>query len=210
MILTMAVVEDLSDAERRVWEAFPKGELVDFCERNTSINDPAKSDQWNANRHVRAEVVSALLCGAVPVEPGHLGEVYVRGAFFDGMIDLHEVEVKHPLRLDGCVVPGGIRLSNATARSISLRGCRLGVITMEGARVTGDIDLCAAQLDGMGKRVLNCDGLTVTGRMNCCEGFTATGLVSLVGPELGHVSALRASAIRWPGLSWFVKAEVVH
>ena len=70
-MLGMIVAEGLSDAERRVWDAFPTGGLVDFGTGNPDEDDPLRGEGWGLQRQVRAEVLTALLCGALEVEPGH-------------------------------------------------------------------------------------------------------------------------------------------
>jgi hypothetical protein len=52
-------IADLTPAERRVWEAFPLGEGVDF--REDADDDPAAGASWGPERTVRAEVLRALL-----------------------------------------------------------------------------------------------------------------------------------------------------
>jgi len=41
MMLGMVDAEDLSDAERQVWDAFPTGRLVDFGTGIAEDDDPA-------------------------------------------------------------------------------------------------------------------------------------------------------------------------
>lgn len=55
MILGMAVAGGLSDAERRVWEAFPTGELVDFGTGDAEHDDPAGGEDWGPERQVPEE-----------------------------------------------------------------------------------------------------------------------------------------------------------
>ena len=76
-MLAMVAAGDLSDAERRVWDAFPTGRPVRFGTGNAEDDDPAGGEGWGPDRQVRAEVLAALLCGAVEVEPGQAGEIYL-------------------------------------------------------------------------------------------------------------------------------------
>ena len=85
-MLGMVVAGDLSDAERRVWDAFPAGSLVEFGTGKAEDDDPAAGEGWGLDRQVRAEVLAALLCGAVEVEPGQIGEIHLRRARVTGEI----------------------------------------------------------------------------------------------------------------------------
>ena len=61
----VGVAENLSESEQRVWDAFATGSLVDFRTRNAAGDDPAAGRGRGPHRQVRAEVVCALLHGAV-------------------------------------------------------------------------------------------------------------------------------------------------
>ncbi len=56
-------VADPRDAERRLWEAFWHGVLVDLRSGDPGVDDPAHADRRDASRRVRAEVVTALPFG---------------------------------------------------------------------------------------------------------------------------------------------------
>ena len=52
-------IDELTPAERTVWEAVPKGRPVDF--RRTADESPADGAGWGPERTVRAVVLKALL-----------------------------------------------------------------------------------------------------------------------------------------------------
>jgi hypothetical protein len=106
MMLVMVVARDLSDAERRVWDAFPTGRLVDFGTGKAKDDDPAGGKVWGPDRQVRADVLAALLCGAVEVAPGQAAQVVIGRARITGKLDLPGATLKHALRLDQCYVGG--------------------------------------------------------------------------------------------------------
>jgi hypothetical protein len=107
-MLGMVDVGELSDAERRVWDAFPAGTLVEFGTGNGEDDDPARGDGWGPDRQVRAEVLAALLRGAVEVQPGQVGEVNLGWARVTGKLGLPGATFKHRLRLNACNVVDGI------------------------------------------------------------------------------------------------------
>jgi hypothetical protein len=184
----VGVPGELSVAERRVWEAFPTGQLVDFGTGNATDEDPAGGDGWSPHRQVRAEVLAALLCGAISEKPGHVGRVWLRCARVTGLIDLQDAEVRHSLRLEKCHVSDGADLADVTARTMVLLGCQLGPVSLLGASITGRLGFSGSQLNNANGPVLGADGLTVTGGMFCDGGFRADGEIRLPGASIGRLS----------------------
>jgi hypothetical protein len=176
MIAGVGAAGGLSESEHRVWEAFATGRLVDFGAGNEADDDPAGGGGWGPHRQVQAEVVAALLCGAVSPEPGRAGRVWLRCASIAGRIDLQDAEVKHALRLEWCHVGGGADLADATCRAIMLIGCQLGPVNLLGASITGRLSFSGSQLAGADGPALVADGLIVTGGMACDKGFRADGV----------------------------------
>jgi hypothetical protein len=149
--------------QQRVWDAFATGGLVDFGTGNAAGDDPVDGGDWGPHRQVRAEVVSALLCGAVVPEPGRAGRVWLRCASITGVIDLRDAEVKHALRLERCHVGDGVNLADATGRAIMLVRCQLGAVNLLGANITGRLSFSGSQLAVGDGPALVGDGLSVTG-----------------------------------------------
>ena len=185
MMLDMVIAGDLSDAERRVWDAFPTGRPVVFGTGNAEDDDPAGGEGWGPDRQVRVEVLAALLCGAVEVEPGQAGEIHLDRARVIGKLKFPGATFKHRLRLDECYIGDGIDLKEATTRTLDLRGCHVGAIYLEYAKINGAFNLRGAHLDGKDGPALTADGLTVTAGMFCDQGFQADGEIRLLGASIG-------------------------
>ena len=200
MMLGMVVAGDLSDAERLVWDAFPTGRLVDFGTGNAEDDDPAGGEGWGPDRQVRAEVLAALLCGAVEVQPGQAAGVYLDRARVTGKLNLPGATLKHRLRLNKCYIADGIDLSEATTRTLALRGCRLSGVQLDRARINGVLSLRGAHLDGKGGPALSAVGLTVTAEMYCDERFQADGEIRLVGASIGSQFSLRGAHLDGKGM----------
>ena len=81
---------DLTPAERRMWKAFPRGEVVDF--RQSSDEDPAHDSSWGPERTVRAEVVRALLLNGAS-DDGEIAALRLTGARISGMLNLQYATV---------------------------------------------------------------------------------------------------------------------
>jgi hypothetical protein len=77
----------LSTAERALWEAFPRGEIVDLTGRPRV-----------GARTIRAEVITALLLGAQPADAGRIAAVLLTGARITGTLDLGHGVVTVPVR----------------------------------------------------------------------------------------------------------------
>jgi len=133
MMLGMAVAGDLSDAERQVWDAFATGKLVDFGTGDAEDDDPAGGESWGLDRQVRAQVLATLLCGAVEVGAGQTGGILLSRARVVGELRLPDATLKHRLKLNACRVADGIDLSEATTRTLDLRGCNIGPIRLNRA-----------------------------------------------------------------------------
>ena len=192
MMLGMAVAGDLSDAEQRVWDAFPTGRLVDFGTGKAEDDDPAGGESWGPDRQVRAEVLAALLCGAVEVEPGQAGEIWLARARITGQLNLPGATFKHRLRLNECYVADGIDLSEATTRTLDLRGCHVGPIRLWGAKINGMFNLSGAHLDGKDGPALTAAELTVTADMFCDRGSRPPGRSTCSAPASAASSASAA------------------
>src|SRR5690349_6937335 len=86
---------DLTDAERRLWDAYPTGDVVSLgAGRPDGTDDP--------ERVVRAEVIAALLLGAREPTPGRVPAVRLEGARVTGPFDVSGGEVGCELRLRSC------------------------------------------------------------------------------------------------------------
>jgi hypothetical protein len=187
-------VEDLSEAERALWDAFPLASTVDLRVGDAVADDPSGGGMWGENRSVRAEVVTALLLGARTAEPGRVPAVRLSGARITGSFDLAFAEVAHTALLQECFFDEppdlygartrlvnlsrsrlpGLGLSDAQIDGmLALGGCRFdGPVEMTGALVTGTLFLRNAELRG--DPALRAESLTV-GRDMMCAGMTATG-----------------------------------
>ncbi|MFJ9647077.1 membrane-associated oxidoreductase [Streptomyces sp. NPDC101206] len=149
-------ITDLTTAERRVWEAFPRGEGVDF--REHPDEDAADGADWGPERTLRAEVLVALVLGAHTVE-GHVAELNVRGARISGKLLLKYAVIDHPIRLRHCFVERKPSLYGARLRAVALSdsvlpGLTASSVTVDVAlrlarcRITGPVRLAGARIAG--------------------------------------------------------------
>jgi hypothetical protein len=205
--------DDLSEPERRLWQAASKGTLVDLQPAEPNL-DPAQGATWNADCMVRAELLAELLTGALtPPETPRARAVRLRGARITGTLDLEAATLICPLRLDDCYFEEAVKLREAQAPMVvRLSGCHVpsldadqletrnnlvlnegstngftagGGVTLAGARIGGQLVLDGAQLSNPSGSALDADGLRTEEGMFCRDGFTARGEVRLVGASIG-------------------------
>ncbi|HZM81904.1 MAG TPA: hypothetical protein VFC19_39795, partial [Candidatus Limnocylindrales bacterium] len=198
--------ELVNDAERRLWDAFTRGESVDL-----GAGDPTAEDfdpeQWGPSRTVRAEVIMGLLLGVRDEERGRIAKVVLVGARIDGTLDLNGGATPYELSLERCWLEQTPDFGETSTKSLVAIACRFpglvahgwqsagpalladarftGEIDLTGARVGGVLDLSGATLTNPDGHALNAQNLTVEQDILCCDGFTATGAIDLNGAKVG-------------------------
>ncbi|MEC4019607.1 membrane-associated oxidoreductase [Streptomyces sp. H27-D2] len=163
-------INELTAAERRVWEAFPRGETVDFRTtdlRATTPENPAQGDTWGPERTVRAEVLKALLMGGDRTD-GRTAEVRLAGVRVTGRLYVGYGTVDCPVRLESCYFDEELGLYGAQIRQLELNesvlpglnaatvridgvlritGCRIArLVRLGGARIAGALFLDRAEI----------------------------------------------------------------
>ncbi|MCP3757686.1 membrane-associated oxidoreductase [Streptomyces sp. TBY4] len=149
-------INDLTPAERRVWDAFPRGERVDFLEEPAETGSGGAD--WGPERTVRAEVLTALLLGG-PTAEGQVAGLNVRGARITGKLNLKYAVVEHPIRLRACWFERkpllyGAKLRVFVANDSTLPGLTADTVSVEVAlklsccRITGPVRLAGARITG--------------------------------------------------------------
>ena len=149
-------ITDLTPAERRVWDAFPLGEGVDF--REGEDEDPAQGASWGPERTLRAEVLRELLLDG-PARDGRIAGLKVWGARITGVLDLMYGTVDHPVRLRTCHFDETPNLYGASIPALVLTdsvlpGLTAGTLRVDGTlritccRIAGPVRLAGARISG--------------------------------------------------------------
>ncbi|NBE54290.1 membrane-associated oxidoreductase [Streptomyces boluensis] len=164
---------DLSPAELRVWQAFPKGAFVDFRPdgdqegAQNAVQNAAQGADWGPERTVRAEVLRSLLLNG-PLEDGEIPSLDVAGARITGTLDLSHGSVDHAIKLTACyfentpvvyasrlrqlhlsrsVLPGLAAATVQVEGMLKLSDCRFhGYVRLGGARIEGALFLNRAEV----------------------------------------------------------------
>ncbi|RVX46679.1 hypothetical protein EDD27_9572 [Nonomuraea polychroma] len=217
----------LTEAERKLWNAFPTGDFVDLgpvtCASGSPAgeNAPKDGDTWGPERTIRAKVVSSLLLGARDAGAGSVPAVRVRGARITGRLALVGGAIQHELVLSGCHLDEPVQLTNATTRSIRLTDCTFpglsgggmrvaGHLSLSGSNVTGTVRVARAQFEsGMwlgGTKIVADDGewalyanAAVVDSGLYLRNADLTGGVGLVGARLNGGFFLEGATLRNPG-----------
>ncbi|MET7359605.1 membrane-associated oxidoreductase [Streptomyces sp. NPDC005562] len=197
-------ITELTAAERRVWEAFPLGRTVDFCERDGESAEPGAG--WGPERTVRGEVLRWLLLSG-PRQDGEVPVLRVTGARITGLLNLHYAEVAGPIHLWACyfdevpdlygaqlrqlylgrsVLPGLHATALRVDGSLRMTGCRVrGPVRLGGARISGAVFFDGAHVGEEGvtypEPVLALNRVTMDDDFQAGGGFRAHGQVRLSG-----------------------------
>ncbi|MBC6459890.1 hypothetical protein [Actinomadura sp. HBU206391] len=212
--------EDLTEPEQALWKAFPRGEDVDLRVGDPESGDPSRDAQWGPDREVRAEVITALLTGAVPPEPGHVPALRLSGARVTGRLRLAHAEIVWPVRLRSCVFSTPIDLDGARTRQFDLTGSRLagleaalasidgdlelaechctGRIRLTGAHIAGALRIQRARLHEPGRTAVLANRLTVDDDLLCQE-IVVSGEFQLAGAQIGGMVGLDGARLDNPG-----------
>lgn len=215
-------------AEERLRAAFARGEVLDLRTGDPDHDDPSGGAGWTAERQVRADVITGLLCGSTGPASQRIAVLSLAGARVIGRLDLRHARIEHPLVMKNCYFDEPADFSEARAVSICLEGSRLQSLACYGLRVdedldcaavkAGSIDLFGAHIGGRfwlhgaqlhssdGSYALNAPDLTVGGMY--CRGVRAAGGVNMYGATIGSaleftgatLSNPDGAALRAPGL----------
>lgn len=213
--------KSLTAPERAVWAAFPRGEWVDLRVGDSKIDDPRNGHEWGPERVVRAEVIAALLLGALDAEPGKIAALRLRGARIAGQLDVSSGRIGMTMHLTACRLEEPPQFSCATVERIWLFACDLdgfggrllrveGDLSLEASRVRGCVLLNHSQISGSlhldgcrmsnpGQLALWGGGMTVGGGLFGRHGFTADGGVRLIGARIEGGLFLDGANLSNPG-----------
>lgn len=171
--------EPLLPAERRLVDQAATGARVEIG--NGELPDSDAQDV-----EIRAGLIRLILLELDPTAIPHAKGIRVRGARITGTLDFQGVDCANDLSLSRCVMDKTLVFVNARMRGVFLSGCicpgisadnalfdgsvylRNGFVStaeiaLPGARISGDLQICDAQIDGNGRAALFANSLRVGG-----------------------------------------------
>jgi hypothetical protein len=159
-------LSDLSDTERKLWQAAATGAVVDLRVGDSQLDSPEKWVEWGTERTVRAEVIADLLIGDGDAASATVRGVRLLGARITSELNLEATTLRCPLALLDCSFACAINLKEATAVSVRLSGSHVPAVRAnrlltrgylrfdKGFCVSGGVELARAHIGGG----LNCAG----------------------------------------------------
>lgn len=188
---------ELTEAELRLWNAFPYGETVEYLSGDPEIDDPARAAEWDESRTIRSSVIAALALGARRPVPGRTAGVRIVGARIVGQIELRHGQIDVPLTMRRCRIEDTLRFDEAVTKSIDLTGSHTGRIVAEGAHVRGSLKLDKVHVNGDPDFALHLDELIVDTDLSARQ-LRCHGPLCLIGAQIGAVLDLVRSRIHHP------------
>jgi hypothetical protein len=142
-------------------------------------NDPAKSDQWDPARSIRAGLFTWLVADPDAAPLLHPSGPGIAGAKIVGKLDLSYHDVTRPLTLIRCAIPDGIDFSNASIAGIELRRSFTGPIMGDFSRIKGDLALHFGHFGA-----LSLFRATIGGDFDCSGAdFTGSGVADTISAQ---------------------------
>jgi hypothetical protein len=209
---------DLTEGERRLWAAFPRGVAVDLGGGDPT-DEAAAAGDWGPDQWVRAEVVAGLLLGMVTAEPGRAPRLVLSGARITGRLDIAGAVVAYGLRLERCWLDEAVEARDAKLRVLALVRCRVPDFDGMGMQVDGSVAFTGSRLGGVamadatvagrlhltGARLSKRDGNAFLGtRLSVaqsviCHGLTVSGRMRMREAQIGGAIIFSGARLDNPG-----------
>ncbi|MEU8198525.1 hypothetical protein AB0C10_32570 [Microbispora amethystogenes] len=208
-------VEELSEAEHRLWAAFPFGEEVDFTTGKAEEDDPATGAAWGTERTVRARVIAALLMREEAPQSHRIPAIRIKGARIVERLDLAYSTVRHSARFLSCHFERDPSLYWTRCPQMSFNGSHLpglsgsnaqidGHLRLEGCMFTGLVELRGAQLAG--SLTMSYAQTSVIGLAIDCDRLQAGRGISAI--ELKAAGQVRFSNVKVSGTVIMDRAQL--
>jgi hypothetical protein len=206
---------DLTEGERRLWAAFPRGAAVELGGGDPT-RDEATADGYRPDQRIRAEVLAGLLLGLVDAEPGRAARLVLAGARITGRLDFAGAVVPYGLRLERCWLDEPFQARDAKLRVVSLVQCRIPEFDGMGMQVDGSVALTGSRLGGVAMADATIAGrLHLTGaQLSNVDGYAFHGTrltvaQSVVCHELRVTGRMRMREAQIGGALIFSRAQLI-
>ena len=137
----------INDAERRLWDAFSRGEAVNLGPEGDPAGPGFNPDDWPGERAVRGEVIAGLMLGVRPAEPGYTAKLILEGARITGRLDLSGAPIAHELLIRRCWFDRRVDLTDSVTRSVELYSCRVPGIDARGWQAQGQVSFRRSRIE---------------------------------------------------------------
>jgi uncharacterized protein YjbI with pentapeptide repeats len=185
----MDMPDDLSESERHLVTSARRGLAVDL--RTSADDGPHEAERGPA---VRAEVITALVSDA-----DSLTRFTLYGARISGDLDLANARLPTSLLFEHCVFDGELLLTEATTRSIRLRGCHLSHINAARITLDGELEVAGCRLDSLSLYGARTGDVEISGSTFTSPNVAVQGdLAAIDGAFYCHDAVLNGQ-LRLPG-----------
>ncbi|MEU0835791.1 membrane-associated oxidoreductase [Streptomyces sp. NPDC005969] len=140
-------ITELTPAERRVRDAFPRGVAVDFRTGVEAEDDPETGEGWGPERTVRAELLRALLVGDLR-EDGQVSALRILGARITGTLNVRYAIAECAVLLAGCHFEQAPNLYGSQLRQLNLSNSVLPGLIAATVRIDGVLRLTDCRISG--------------------------------------------------------------
>ncbi|WP_420861662.1 hypothetical protein [Algirhabdus cladophorae] len=162
--------------------------LLETCSipDRTTLGNGEKPNEAQDDNSIRADLIRHLLLETDPKHPLHPKGMRLRGAYIQGALDLQGCDLSHDISLSYCHLSDEINLVNTQLRGLHISACALhgmaadnsrfngsfylrneshsaGEISLAGATVEGDLQLCGAVIIAKGQDAVFAPSLEVQG-----------------------------------------------
>ncbi|NSX54242.1 hypothetical protein [Parasulfitobacter algicola] len=181
-----------------------------------TIGDGERPIEASQDRAIRADVIRAILLNEDPSFRLHDKGLRLRGAWITGALDLQGCDLEHDITLTQCHLDSDISLVNTRLRGLHISGCLLkgmaadnasfagslylrsetrieGEISLAGARINGDLQICAAHIEAPGQDAVFAPSLRVDGSVFLGNYPYSDGITSLVAVGTLFFSSARVA-----------------
>lgn len=217
---------ELLPAEWKLLEAAARG---NWCE----LGDELPNIGTEHNR-LRAQLLRFIILGGDEDHALHEHGVQIRGAYIecsDGVLDLKGSFLPENITLRESLIKGVVVFEDAEAQSVNLDGCHCtgveadrldcagsfsmrsrfqadGNVSLEGAKIGGNLDLDRSRLRGA-PFALSANELECDGDVNLSTGCVITGEVSLTGATIdGNLNCTNARFLNEPRALTLQSAQI--
>ncbi len=193
----------LSVAEKALVAACARGEV--WAPKGWNGERPEKATAANT---VRADLIRFLLLSGDAAHPVHELGVMLRGAWINGTLNLHQLQLELRLVARDCHFAEVPNFMNASLPELSLSGSHCpglladrlrvqgavflgdgfhasGEVRLLGADIGGNLHCSGGRFDKADGKALSADGVAVKGDVILSNKFHATGEVRLTGADIG-------------------------
>jgi len=176
---------DLTEAEQLLWEAFPRGTWVDLGTVGVPAEGLGDAIGPDSSRIIRAEVIGALLLGAVKADAGWAAGIRLRGAVVTGQLNLAGASVAWPVAFERCWFDSEISFAECSVKTIGVVDSQLPAFNGTRMRLDGILDLRGSAISD----IVRLEQAKVTGQLRMREARIGTAPAGAVPVRAVAVSA---------------------